>query len=600
MVESGANALVYLEKIASVVFVYRMNNKPRRPGYSIDGFVSNSHGRHVGTSTSRPQPKLQGVRQRRPGFYIQPSVATQPTARRSAASLTNTQATNRGFGAQPTAGSPMTGRRRRSHAAAAPHAEKQVKKGHPRFRKFVKRTSIVLVILALTMSGWLGLKVFHATNKVFGSGSNLLGFLSSAPLNCENTGRCTILLAGNSADDPGHDGANLTDSIMLVSINMQTHTAFMLSVPRDLYVQIPGGGSGKINEVYPDGQAQHFSEPGYAYGGMGLLEKTVSQDFGIPVNYYALIDYSAIKDSVDAVGGINVDIQSQDPRGLYDPSIDYATHGPLVKLANGWHNISGEQALDLARARGDAYGAYGFAGSDFERTQNQRMMMVALKDKVTSSTVLANPIKLGELFDAIGNNLHTDLTTSNIRRMYDLSKQISSANIKSYGLNSATVSGKQNVDLLKNYLTSNGEDALIPAAGTNDYSQIQLYVKQLTSNNAVVNEAANVVILNGGNITGLAAAESQILTNKGIQVSATGDAPASVANQTANVIIDNSQGKDPATLSALKSTYSATTTTNATLASSYPNAAFIIVLGSNQQMPPSSQSSSNSSYTTSQ
>lgn len=575
-----------------------MNSNPRRPGNSIDGFVSNSRGRHVGTSAARPQPKLQGVRQRRPGFYVQPSVGGQPSAHRSAASLTN--APNRGFGSQATAASPMTGRRRHSQLAGTPRAEKQTKKGHPRLRKFVKRTSIVIVVLVLVVSGWLGWKVFHATNKVFGSGSNLLGFLSSAPLNCENTGRCTILLAGNSADDPGHDGANLTDSIMIVSINMQTHQAFMLSVPRDLYVQIPGGGSGKINEVYPDGQAQHFSEPGYASGGMGLLEKTVSKDFGIPINYYALIDYSAIKDAVDAVGGINVDIQSQDPRGLYDPSIDYATHGPLVKLSNGWHNIDGEQALDLARARGDSYRSYGFAGSDFERAQNQRMMMVALKDKVTTSTVLANPIKLGELFDAIGNNLHTDLSTSNIRRMYDLSKQISSNNIKSYGLNDATVSGKQHVDLLKNYLTPNGEDALTPAAGPNDFSQIQLYIKQLTSNNAVVNEAASVVVLNGSNTTGLAAAEAQVLTNKGIQVAATGDAPASVSNQAANVIIDNSGGKDPATLNALKSTFNATTTTNATISSNYPNANFILILGTNQQMPPSSQSSSNAPYSTSQ
>src|SRR6185437_8550135 len=183
-------------------------------------------------------------------------------------------------------------------------------------------------------------------------------------------------------------------------------------------------------------------------------------NLGIPIDYYALVNYNALRDAVNAVGGVDINIQSPDPRGLYDPSIDYATHGPLVKLTNGWHILNGEQALDLARARGDSYRSYGFAGSDFERAQNQRMMMVALKDKVTTSTVLANPIKLGELFDAIGNNLHTDLSTSNIRRLYDLSKQINSSSIKSYGLNSATISGKQNVDLLKNYLTPNGEDAL--------------------------------------------------------------------------------------------------------------------------------------------
>lgn len=587
MVIVGTDIFISSEIIASVVFVLGMNNNSRKPGYSIDGFVSNTRGRHVGTSA----PNLQGVPQRRPGFRVQPNVSNQPTVSRSAVSLPSSPLTNRAAGTPSAAPAPITSRRRQR-----PN-EKQAKKGHPRLKKVVKRAAIALLVLILLSGGWLGWKVFNASGKVFGSGSNLLGFLSSAPLNCENSGRCTILLAGNSADDPGHDGANLTDSIMLVSINMKTNTAYMLSVPRDLYVNIPGNGYAKINEAYPDGQSEHFSQTGYASGGMGLLEETVSQDFGIPINYYALIDYSAIKDAVDAVGGVSIDIQSQDPRGLYDPSIDYATNGPLVKLTNGWHTLSGEQALDLARARGDAYGSYGFESSDFERTQNQRLMMLALKDKVTASSVLTNPIKLGELIDAIGNNLHTDLTSSNIRRMYDLSKQIKSSNIKSYGLNSVTLSGKQNVDLLTNYRTSNGEDALIPAAGLGDYSQIQLYVQQLISNNPVVSEAANVVVLNGGNTTGLAAAESQILSKKGMEVSADADAPASVSGQANNVIIDNSNGKDPATLNALKALYGSNTTTNAVLTTAYPNANFIIILGTNLQMPAGANNSSTNSTT---
>lgn len=592
MVIIGTDVNISLEIVASVVFVLSMNNNSRKPGYSIDGFVSNTRGRHVGTSTTR----LQGVPQRRPGFRVQPTVPNQPTASRNNVSLPTNPLTNRTTRTPSvvTTSAPITSRRRQRRE------EKQARKGNRRIKTIAKRTTIAIVILVLLCGGWLGWKVFDASSKVFGNGSNLLGFLSASPLNCENTGRCTILLAGNSADDPGHDGANLTDSIMLVSINMKNNTAFMLSIPRDLYVNIPGNGYAKINEAYPDGVSEHFSQAGYASGGMGLLEETVSQDFGTPISYYALIDYSAIKDAVNAVGGISIDIQSQDPRGLYDPSIDYATNGPLVKLTNGWHTLDGEQALDFARARGDTYGSYGFESSDFERTQNQRLMMLALKDKVATSSVLANPIKLGELIDAIGNNLHTDLTSSNIRRIYDLSKQINSNNIKSYGLNSVTISGNKNVDLLGNYRTTTGEDALIPAAGIGDYSRIQLYVKQLTSNNPVVNEAASVVVLNGGNTTGLAAAEDSVLTSKGMQVAATTDAPAAVSGQANNVIVDNSQGKDPASLSALKGLFGSTTATNATLTADYPSANFIVILGTNQQMPANANTSSSNTTTTSQ
>jgi LCP family protein required for cell wall assembly len=87
---------------------------------------------------------------------------------------------------------------------------------------------------------------------------------------------------------------------------------------------------------------------------MGLLEETVNQYLGITTNYYAVIDYTAFRDSVDAIGGIDFTVNSSDPRGIYDPSIDWTTKGPLVKLSNGVHHLNGEQALDLARARGDA------------------------------------------------------------------------------------------------------------------------------------------------------------------------------------------------------------------------------------------------------
>jgi len=554
-----------------------MDSNPdlHRPVKSIDGFTG-PRGRQPGRpSAHQLNHRLHGVPQRRPGFHAPPTVT--PVTRRNFTEPRAPMPTYRTPSIQsgvvlPPIHRPNQQAQLQTAPATATKAKGKRVSKHPRLKKIAMRTATVLAVLVVLCVGWLGWKIFRNTGKVFGSGSNLLGFLSAAPLKCEGSGRCNIILAGNSADDPGHDGANLTDSIMIVSIDMKNNTAFMLSVPRDLYVNIPGNGYAKINEAYPDGQSEHFKQAGYASGGMGLLEKTVSQDFGIPISYYALIDYGALRDAVNAVGGIQVDIQSDDPRGLYDPSIDYATGGPLVKLTNGWHTLDGEQALDLARARGDAYGSYGFDASDFERTQNQRIMMLALKSKIMTSKVLADPIKLGQLFDAFGNHVHTDLSTGNIRRLYDVSKQISGSNVQSYGLN-----------LLSNYSTPNGESALIPAAGIGDYSQIQLYLKELTSNSPILREAANVVVLNAGNTTGLAAAEGKVLSGKGMDVTAMTDAP---NLQAGDAIIDNSKGQDPATLVALKGTFGVTTTTtNAALSATYPNAAFIVILGENQPMP---------------
>lgn len=443
----------------------------------------------------------------------------------------------------------------------------------------LKRSVITLVLIILLTGGWLGGKFIYDTHKLFGG--SIFSILHSTKLKGESDGRVNILLAGNSADDPGHDGADLTDSIMIVSIDTRDNKAFLLSIPRDLWVETDNSGWQKINDVYVDGQTNGFSEAGYANGGMGELEQVVSQDFGITTDYYALINYAALRDAVNAVGGIPVDIQSSDPRGLFDPSIDYSTHGPLVDLTNGEHVLNGEQALDLARARGDAYGSYGFAGSDFERTQNQRMMLVSLKNKAESVGVLSNPVKLSNLFDAIGNNVTTDFNLSQVHRLYDLVNNISGSNIQSLSLNQAN--GK---NLLASYGAPDGESALIPAAGIGNYSAIQEYINQITSFNPVVQEGATVVVLNGTNTSGLAAQVKAKLTAQSINVTQIADA--GTLGQTTTTIIDASNGKDPATKAELIKLFGDHVTTQNPYAGIY-SANFIIIAGADQAATTTSQ-----------
>ncbi len=552
-----------------------MHRKPQ----TVDGFIPRSpQTRYVGfgdrPSVNKP---LDGVRVRRPGFSGQKNTSTSMSSFSNRSASLNTQS-NALLNQAMELPTPV---KRPTHDSPT-NTIKKTKSKRIKFKKIAKTTTLVLATFLILCGGWLGWKLFRDTSKVFGSSSSLLGFLSATKLKCEDTGRCNIILAGNSADDPFHDGANLTDSIMLISIDTKNNNAFMMSIPRDLYANIPGYGYAKINEAYPDGVSEHYKNNGYANGGMGLLEQTVSEAFNIPIHYYALVDYSALRQAVNTVGGVPIYVKSDDPRGLYDPSIDWATHGPLVKLPNGWHTLTGEQALDLARARGDAYGSYGFAASDFARTQNQRALILSLKDKAMSSGTLANPLKLGKLFDAFGNNVHTDLSTGNIRRLFDLSKVISSSKIKSVGLNSVTFNGQKNVDLLKGYTTPTGQSALIPGAGQGDYSQIQAYLHQLMSSSPIAKESANVVILNSGTTNGLATAYADLMSKKGMYVSATSD----FSNpQSSNIIIDNSKGKDPATLKALENTFGSSFGKSAAATKLYPDAAFIVIISKNQPMP---------------
>lgn len=343
-----------------------------------------------------------------------------------------------------------------------------------KWKKILKRGLIVVAIILALTGLFLGWKFASNIIKVFGW-QGLKDLFSNQKLDGEDVGRVNILLAGNSADDPGHGGAELTDSIMLVSLNTKDKTGYIMSIPRDLYVDIPDHGYAKINEVYPDGKRDGFSESGYPDGGMGLLEKVVSQNFGVKINYYALVNYTALQQAVDAVGGVTITVQSTDPRGLYDPSPDLRNNRqPLVKLPNGQVTLDGKTALNLARARGDSRGAYGYANSDFTRTENQRKILLGLKDKATSISTLSNPVKIGELLDSFGSNVQTDFKTGELRRLAKLSKEIPSAQVKSVSLNNAN--GK---NLLTSYTTKTRQSALVPAAGVDDYSQIQAFISGL-------------------------------------------------------------------------------------------------------------------------
>jgi len=213
----------------------------------------------------------------------------------------------------------------------------------------------------------------------------------------------------------------------------------------------------------------------------------VSAKLGVTIQYYALVDYTALKNAVNAVGGITINIQSSDPRGLYDPSPDLANnYAPLVNLKNGIQTLNGTQALGLARARGDSYRAYGFPRSDFDRTEHQRQIILALKDKATGLGTLSNPVKLGELADSFGSNVKTDFQASETRRLYTVMKSIPNGSITSVGLNNAN-----GQNLLTSYTTRLGQSALVPRAGIDDYSEISAFVQQLVTPPASSNSSSS-------------------------------------------------------------------------------------------------------------
>jgi len=334
-------------------------------------------------------------------------------------------------------------------------------KTHSRLRKVVSWLFVGILVSGIGAGSYLGYKAYAAASKVANTSNPLALVASFTRSDLESTNNITnILIAGNSSDDIGHSGAALTDSIMIASINHTTKKVTLVSVPRDLWVNIPGYGYSKINAAY-------------AYGGMALLETVAETNLGIHCNYNLLVDYMALKQSVDAVGGIDVTIASSDSRGLYDPSEDYTTGGALVNLTNGVHHLTGQQALNLARARGDNYGSYGYAQSDFTRTQYQQQILLALGKKAQSASAIANPFAAGKIIASLGSNISTNLTLGQMETVYNDYRSVS-VTIATITLND--INGQ---NLLANYTSSNGQSALIPSAGFDDFSVIQSTLKTL-------------------------------------------------------------------------------------------------------------------------
>lgn len=456
--------------------------------------------------------------------------------------------------------------------AGVPHKKHGKLKKKRNWRKIFKRTLIVLAVVFILIGGFLGYKVWKNTSKVFHG--SIFGLLDRTKLKGEDQGRVNILITGTSEDDPGHDGAMLTDSIMVASIDTKNNGGFIMSIPRDLWVSYGTndcsvGNEGKINAVYECGEETKFKQDGYPDGGLGLMEKVIHDNFGLDINYYAKIDYTAFRDAVNAVDGIDVTIKTDDPRGLYDGNIGKEDGGPL-KLPNGNIHLDGQTALNLARARCDTV-CYGFTRGDFDRTEHQRMMLFALKDKALSVGVLSNPAKISGLLDSIGNNVKTDFKTNEIRRLYDLSKQISNSSVKSIGL------ADDNVKLVTTGMVGNSS-IVRPMAGIDDFSQIKAYVKRLTSDDPVVREGATVVVLNGSGQTGLAQKQADILADKGITVKYVGNA----ADRASTVVVSKNTQKT-ATNSYLDGLYKANSTTDTTANPEAKNydADFVIILGSN-------------------
>ncbi len=451
---------------------------------------------------------------------------------------------------------------------------KKEKKHHKRWswKKRVLWGSSAFVLICAMVVGFLFAKGYINLHKVFKGGAlgapALAKNVDITKLKGEGDGRINILLLGKGGN--GHEAPDLTDTLLVVSIDPINHEAAILSIPRDLYT--PTTTNKKINAVYADAKSRVLYGKKIANqsqvaedAGLSAIDTVVAKDMGIPIHYHVLVDFTAFQEAVNTVGGIDVNVTTplKDTLWLEDTGKNFT-----INVGVGVHHFDGRTALVYARSR------YTSARGDFDRTERQRGVIIALKQKVFSLGTFSNPVKISQLISTFGNHVQANLSVNEILRLYDISKLIDNSKITSVGL----------ADPPNNFVTTDnidGQSVVVPRAGSQDFSQIQNYVRNTLKDGYIKSENPSVMVLNGTTIPGLATIKANQLKSFGYNVTEVNDAP--TKNYPKTILVDLRNGTKKYTRHYLEQRFNTTAVSSLPDSSINPGTAdFVIILGQNE------------------
>ena len=374
-----------------------------------------------------------------------------------------------------------------------PKESKKQKNPISKKRKIITWTALIIVLLLIGGTIWLIIWGNDIIAKITGGQGNIFDLFTETyePLKTDANGRTNILTFGTSGynmdGEEGngvHDGAQLTDSIMVISLNQETGDIAMLSLPRDLKASPTCTATGKINEVYWCNNMNGDNEQ----AGAEALMTEVSDILDVDFQYYAHLNWGSLVQIVNTLGGINVTLDED----IYD----YYRFDAGVE-----YTLDGDQALALARMR------HGTAHGDFSRGASQQKIIIGIKNKITEKNFSITD--LISIASTLGDNLRTNFSIDEIKTLAHIASSFDFNNIRQISLIEP--------EPLMTTGTINGISYVLPSAGIGNYGAIQAYVSKMFSNDPRSYEDYTILVLNGTDEYGIASAEQATLEEAGYQ-----------------------------------------------------------------------------------
>lgn len=449
----------------------------------------------------------------------------------------------------------------------------------------------LIVLIGLGIFGYYF--IVARTNQIFTGETNIFARVgqliigSDKPLQGEEEGVINVLLMGIGGE--GHDGAYLTDTMIVASINVKTHEAVMVSIPRDFAYTIPGIGFNKINATYAYARRDGERKAGLA--AIAAAEHVT----GLDIPYYAVIDFRGFVQAIDNIGGVDIVIENSFTDSSFPNDYPNDTKGYLapVTFKTGPAHLDGRNALIFARSRkADNV----LEASDFARSERQKKIIAAVKEKVLNLG-LGNLSTINNLLSDFTNNFRTNFEPYEIKRLLDLAKEIDEHDAYSFSLEpdgvllcSALVdarTGKVPPKPVETEEVIGTEETPVEEVPQITLSYVVMPCSGKTNEDLVAHvrlapilaklqsEGAIVEVQNSTGVSGLAARTFGNLADLGVKLNLTAFAGKVPYEQT--ILYDNSHGGKPKTLDYLKTNYSPLTISDVLFPAS--SADFLIIMG---------------------